>query len=215
MTHKSFTTVVDETGNRYGLLSVIERSGTDRSGSATWRCSCDCGGEVTTRGSSLRNGDTKSCGCIDTATKHGGFGTPEYDAWTSLISRCCNQNDRNFSNYGGRGITVCARWRTSFPAFLDDMGKKPSDALSIDRIDNNGPYSPENCRWATHKEQANNTRRNVIIEHDDKRMSLAQWSLFTGISQTSLRRRINKGWSIERILTTPPCGPGRPRNTLQ
>jgi len=162
----------DLTGQKFGRLSVIERSGSTKSGgNATWSCICDCGRTTTVESNTLRRGDTVSCGCwrkeILLHTKHGesacGTGTrptTEYTCWVNMRLRCFNPNDQHWADYGGRGITVCERWRDSFENFLVDMGRKPTSAHSIDRWPNNdGNYELSNCRWATQKEQASNRRK--------------------------------------------------------
>lgn len=131
--------------------------------------------------------------------------TDEYNAWQHIRSRCYNKNSPAYPEYGGRGITVCDRWLESFENFYADMGPKPSRKHSIDRYpDNDGPYSPSNCRWATRAEQNRNTRQNVILEFNGKRMCLTEWADLLGICKTTLFARIQRdGWSVERALTTP------------
>jgi hypothetical protein len=153
------------TGQRFGRLAVLQEAGA-RHGNRYWRCECDCGGETTVRTKSLRNGDTNSCGCLwleiikaSNAT-HRLTETPEYRAWRAAKDRCYNPNTWNFHNYGGRGISMCDRWRNSFEAFYADMGPRPSAQHSIDRINNDGNYEPDNCRWSTRKEQRANRRDN-------------------------------------------------------
>lgn len=133
--------------------------------------------------------------------RHGMTGTQVHNAWLRMIDRC--RNDRQ-GNYGRRGINVCARWEQSFEAFLMDMGLPPSPAHSLDRIDVNGDYQPDNCRWATRRQQAQNTTRNTVLEHDGLAMTIAEWSDRTGIKSATICVRIYVlGWDVERALTAP------------
>jgi hypothetical protein len=167
----------DEMGNRYGRLVVVAFAGTRQRGHRTeaqWRCQCDCGNIVNLSGHVLRNGNTRSCGClhIEHASRighanrqHGCAGagvTPEYYAWTSMRSRCANPRNASYAAYGGRGISVCREWNRSFESFLDHVGPRPSPKHSLDRINVNGNYEPGNVRWATAKQQTKNRRITVI-----------------------------------------------------
>lgn len=130
--------------------------------------------------------------------------TPEFRAWEAMLRRCSNRGDKRWPRYGGRGITVCDRWRTSYTAFLSDMGRRPTSQHTLDRADNNGPYSPENCRWATYSEQANNTSRTRHFTFDGKTKTLSEWAEEIGVASTTLDHRLRAlGWSIERTLSTP------------
>lgn len=207
--------VIDLTGTVFGRLTALRRVGEDRQGRARWLCACTvslggCGSEHVATCDSLRQGDVLSCGCLRRSaiglrsTKHGhaaGYEkTSEYQTWRSMRARCYRRSNKAWPQYGGRGITICDRWRDDFAAFLADMGPKPSPSHSVDRIDNDGPYSPENCRWATGTEQGRNTHRNVVVEYGGRSLCIAEWAEVTGLSYTSLRKRLGRGWTIERAL---------------
>lgn len=160
---------------RFGRLTVVEEKLTpcgDRFRTMAI-CDCDCGGKVTTRLSELKRGHVQSCGCLRRdvgiaraacrpGLRHGDCKSAEYSTWESMLTRCTNPKTKNWLSYGGRGITVCDRWRSDYANFIADMGRKPSPQHSIDRVDNNGNYEPGNCRWATDAEQRSNKRWNGI-----------------------------------------------------
>lgn len=133
--------------------------------------------------------------------QHGMRNTPEYRAWSHMRDRCYRKKDKSYQNYGGRGIIVCDRWRKSFTAFYEDMGKRPTPQHSIDRIDNDGNYEPSNCRWATKQEQADNRRSGYRFTYKGETLSIRQWSVESGIAYDTLRQRLLRyNWPIEKAL---------------
>lgn len=172
---------IDISGQQFGRLTAIEYVGKKE-----WRCECTCGNESVVRGALLRGGRVKSCGCFSGGAgvprRHGatanGIQTREYNIWIGMRDRCNNPNNQNYSDYGGRGITVCDRWLHSFENFLADMGAAPK-GYTLDRIDNSKGYSPDNCRWATRKQQCNNRRpkcTSPMYELDGVVQDLGAWA---------------------------------------
>jgi hypothetical protein len=209
--------MIDLTGQKFGRWAVQEFYG--RVGNKYyWTCVCDCGKTKKVWSSNLKNGQTKSCGCykkeraIEANIKHGqnrkGYRTPIHIVWSQMIQRCYNPNNHKYKDYGGRGIKVCDRWRYSFENFYEDMGEVP-EGLTLDRKDNDGDYTPENCHWATMKEQQNNRRDNVWITHAGETKTRTQWERSLGMKLGTLNNRLNRdGWSIKKALTTPVIGRG-------
>jgi hypothetical protein len=205
---------LDITGMRFGRLVAIAFSGEKSNGGAyLWLARCDCGAQIKASVGSLRSGNTKSCGCLHREAAsawraarnrtHGLTNTPTWRCWQSIITRCTNPTSKSFPDYGGRGITICERWRDSFEAFHADMGEKPP-GLSIDRHpDMNGNYEPGNCRWATTQEQNQNKRDTVLLTIDGETKCLAQWSDHFGMPRRLVYSRVHGGWPIARALTTP------------
>lgn len=197
---------LDLTGRRYGRLVVLRRG--QPSGSrrlrARWICICDCGTEKSILMDALQGQHARSCGCLDmeTKTSHGMSRTPEYKVWRAMQDRCTNPNNQSWDRYGGRGITVCDAWK-DFTSFIADMGIRPSPGHSIDRIDGNGNYEPDNCRWATIHEQNNNREGNVLLTWKGETMTLVQWGRRLGICKETMRGRLRLGWTMERVVSTP------------
>jgi len=188
-------------GQRFGMLTVIRQGPSKPKKGVCWWCECDCGTLcILVPNFDLHSGNSKSCGC--TKRRHGLYRTSEYKCWINIRSRCENKNDPCYSYYGARGIQVCDAWQ-SFDQFLADMGFKPSRRCSIERLDVNGNYTPENCTWATPQEQARNKRTSIWIEHNGERLHLKDWEARTGVNADVLGRRLKNGWSVERTLTTP------------
>ncbi len=202
----------DLTGEKFGRLTVLVLEGKNEWGTPTWRCICSCG-EIKIISSSNLNKRSQSCGCFrreaiaERNKTHGatvgGKPTPEHETWHSMIQRCHNANHDNFHSYGGRGITVCDRWRQSFSNFLNDVGKRPT-GKTLDRYpDKNGNYEPGNVRWATPKEQAHNRNTNKIIHAFNKSQPLQAWADEYLIPRDTLSNRIKSGIPIEDALTRP------------
>ena len=193
-------------GQRFGKLVVIEYAGKNNSGRTTWLCRCDCDGKTKIiNGNSMVQGWVNSCGCLhDGHPTHGLSDTPTHNTWVKINQRCSNPNNPSWKNYGGRGITVCDRWKESFKNFLEDMGIKPKGRFSIGRINNDGNYEPENCEWEDDLTQANNRRDNHLITYRNRTQTISQWAREYNISCKVLADRITKcKWPIEQALTEP------------
>lgn len=199
----------DLTGQHFGRLTVIERAEkNDIHGNARWICRCTCGAEVIVNGTSLIRGHTQSCGCLHREitskllTKHGMRNFPLYKIWKGMTNRCNNPNNSSYPRYGGREIKVCERW-LDFQNFYDDVSKLEhfgEEGYTLDRIDNDGDYTPENVRFADNKTQARNKRNNVIVEYEGVEMPLAEAAEKSGISYKVLQQRYNRGDRGEKLF---------------
>lgn len=200
----------DLTGQQFGYLTVLRREGTStgKSKKATWRCRCDCGAEVVRESQSLRSShrsNPRHCGCRmgEFIVKHHMSCTRPYLIWVKMRKRCTNPMDKDFKNYGARGITVHTDWAGSFDAFWKDMSEGYEEHLTLGRIDNDGPYTPQNCRWETPSQQGNNRRTNIHVETPAGRMTVTEASRHYGVGYQTLRARLLRGWPVLRALTDP------------
>lgn len=194
-------------GQRFERLIVIEYAGRDKGYHSKWLCKCDCGNRVIVAGYNLKSGAIQSCGCLRSEQvarlnyTHGDSKTRLYSIFTNMISRTENPNATAFNIYGGRGITICQEWRHNFSAFKKwALSHGYGNNLSIDRIDNNKGYSPENCRWVTNSTQFNNRRSNCKITFDGETKTRAEWAKIKGINYHTLCTRLRDGWTIEQAL---------------
>lgn len=204
--------VKDYSGRRFGRLLVVALVPREvGDGNARWICRCDCGNAVVYDSGNLPL--RRSCGkCVnpgaEAGRKHGHCAaaigmSPEYRSWVAMRTRCHSVRASDYARYGGRGITVCQRWRDSFVVFLEDVGPKPSRAHTLDRIDNDGNYEPGNVRWATPTEQSNNRRNNRLVEYRGQRLTVGQLAKLTGVSRGRLYGRLNAGWPVEDAVAKP------------
>jgi len=193
---------IDMAGKRFGKLVVIERAGANKFGHPVWKCICDCGNKRIVKGSDLRAGQYQSCGC--SRVKHGmarrGKEHPLFELWRGMIKRCMNPKATGYQRYGGRGIMVCKRWM-DIRNFIADMSPRPSLKHTLDRIDNNKGYSPNNCRWATIAKQNRNQRRNRMLTFQGQTMCVSEWGRLLGIPKNTLLNRLKKNWPIEKVLS--------------
>lgn len=208
---------IDHVNQRFGRLIVLHADSDLLLPSGQrckrWFAACDCGNTAVVHGSHLRSGATRSCGCLEQESrdalriKHGhafsGAWSPEYKAWRAMLQRCYQKSSPRYARYGGRGITVCDRWRRDFSQFFRDMGPKPNPQYQIDRIDNDADYSPENCRWVSPAEQAKNRSNSLRLTLHGVTMRLTEWADQMGVPSSALRSRVSKGWTDERVLTQP------------
>lgn len=198
--------------SKYGRLTVISAAPSIRRATGgvrkRWVCQCKCGATVTVLDQSLRSQITRSCGCLKLDilangkinVRHGLCSHNLFNTWYSMMRRCYNRKDPSFRNYGRRGIYVCHKWHNA-KMFIKDMENGHQIGMSIDRLNNNGPYSPRNCRWATDEQQQNNTRRNVLLTIKGQTKTLIQWSRYAGISYQAMRSRIRRGKTGSDIIS--------------
>ena len=203
---------INLTGNRFGRLVVVSEASPrySKGGSKQrqWNCLCDCGKEIITTTQNLRRGDTKSCGClkietnINNATTHGGSKSKLYSVWKAMRKRCNNTHNSDYKYYGGKGIKVCDEWNNDFESFRNwSLCNGYNPELTIDRIDLNKDYCPENCRWVDFKTQCNNRSTNAHYTYNGKTHTLAEWSEISGIKYSTLYHRIKQGKTINEALT--------------
>lgn len=202
MANKLITTLhgntKDRTGEKYGRLKVL-RPVRMRNSKLGWLCECDCGVEAVVDGGNLNSGHTVSCGCAHremlsaSRSIHRMRNSREYKSWCGMKARCLNPRNNRFSAYAGRGIKVCDAWLGSFEAFFADMGPMPGPGYSIDRINNDGNYEPNNCRWGSSVDQANNRRSTVLVVFDGEILTIAEVAKRAGKSDSSVRRLVAKG----------------------
>lgn len=187
----------------FGKLKVLNRVLRRDTKNSYWSCECECGKAIVVSGTNLKTGNTKSCGCLSQPAQEENE-TAEFKAWQQMIQRCHNTNNKSYYRYGSRGISVCHEWKNSFRNFLKDMGSKPGNNFSLDRIDNNKGYSPDNCSWRSVEDQNNNRGNyNILVEFQGEIKTASQWANIYGLNASTVIGRINRGWSIHNVLNTP------------
>ena len=203
--------LIDLTGQRFGRLTVVERAENGSDKKPRWFCACDCGNRTAVSGADLRAHKVVSCGCYRNQQLakrnyvHGKVDSMLYEVWKGMKQRCTNPKHIGFDRYGGRGIKVCDEWIHDYQAFYRwAMASGYENGLSIDRIDNDRGYSPDNCRWATRKEQNNNTSSNRLILFNGQSKTMAQWGEERGIRKSTYDSRLRRGWSPEEALGLVP-----------
>ena len=203
---------VDLTGEKFGRLLVLSRV-ENKDGYVRYLCKCDCGNTIITRGTRLKSGGVKSCGCLQKEhTSRLGVSKRRYDKslnrlrriYQAMINRCYNPNQISFHNYGGRGIKVCLSWKSNRNLFFEwALNNGYKENLTIDRIDNNGDYSPQNCKWTSLKEQARNRRSTALYFLNGETKPLAEWAEIYQIDYKLVFKRLKLGWSLQKALTKP------------
>lgn len=194
-------------GKRFGRLLLKERVENTSTGHARYAYVCDCGSLGVANIRDIQSGRTQSCGCLhrEKITSHNKARSPTYNVWSTMQQRCGNPNATGYSYYGGRGISVCERWKT-FENFLADMGEQPARRMSIDRIDVNGNYEPGNCRWLSMTKQQLNRRNNRRITLGGLTQTVKEWCIDLKMSEELFRSRLKQGWTPEEVVTTPNQG---------
>lgn len=198
---------IDLTGKRFGRLIVIKKTDQHKGYEILWDCLCDCGKHHLVRGKHLREGLVKSCGCLRSEKgrnhTHGLRYTRLYTIWKNVKSRCNNPKSINYKDYGGRGIVCCKEWMDFETFYQWAMANGYKEGLTIERIDNDKGYNPENCRWATLLEQARNKRSNHFLIYKGEARTISEWEEYLGMHRGTLNQRIAKGWSVRRAIETP------------
>lgn len=193
------TVAIDITGNVYGRLTAVKRVGMNKHGKATWLFRCSCGNSHEAVSGNVVHGTTSSCGCLkkEIHTTHGYSGTRLDKIYRHMVDRCYNHNNCCYSNYGERGIAICEEWLKDKSSFFRwAIGHRYSDEFSIDRINNNKGYSPDNCRWADNIVQANNTSRCIFVTINNKVKTIAEWARELNVPENTLRYRIKQGRNL-------------------
>lgn len=197
--------LIDLTSQTFYRLTVIRRIVDNTKKHAVWLCKCECGNHTIVQSDNLRSGHTKSCGCLNKENihKHGYTNTNIHNIWKEMIQRCTNPNHKSYKNYGDRGIKICDRWLQSngkgFINFLKDIGKRPA-GMTLDRIDNNGNYCKENCRWTTRQQQNTNYRRNRMITINNQTKCITEWCNIFKLNRQTVYQRLRRGWSIKKTF---------------
>jgi hypothetical protein len=202
--------LIDLTGKRFGRLVILKRAENTALGQTRWLCICNCGNKIEAAGNDIRSGHTKSCGCLHREvaskrlTKHGAANTRLYGIWRGMWRRCNNPWDESTKrSYIDRGIAVCDEWRDYGVFRAWALANGYAENLTIDRTDNDKGYSPENCRWATAKQQANNRRTNVFVTYNGETKTVAEWAEITGVRWQTLHGRLTReGWDAEKAFAT-------------
>jgi len=190
-------------GTKWGRLTVTRLAGRPASRNIIVECRCDCGRTKTVRAAHLTHGKICSCGCLrrEKNTKHGLHQSAIYNVWNAMIDRCRNPKHKRYSDWGGRGISVCQEW-SDIAIFLKDMGEPP-DGCQIDRINNDGNYEPGNCRWTTAKKNCRNRRSVRLLTYNSETMCVTEWAERLGVNRGTIYDRLRRNWSVIRTLETP------------
>lgn len=193
------------TGQKFGMLTVVSSTGEkNQNGANIWNCICECGTLTTASTVDLTSGHKQTCGNHSRKWNFISKGSRLYRSWQNMKNRCYWEKDKSFANYGGRGIRVCPEWLNDFSAFRKwAISSGYQDNLTLDRIDVNGNYEPSNCRWATAEEQQNNKRNNRNLKFNGKTYTVTEWAEIIGINRMALYHRLDAGWPVEKVLTTP------------
>lgn len=208
---EKYSRIIDISGSRFGLWTVLKFSGQTANKAGLFLCRCDCGVERVVASGRLRNGSSTNCGCHarqslgDRVRTHGMHQHRLYKTWVAMRDRCRRTTHTAYPRYGGRGIYVCEQWM-SFPQFVEDVGSGWDEGLTLDRIDNDGPYSPENCKWSSRKSQSRNRSNTKHLTFGLEMLPVSVWAERIGVSPNTIYLRLRKGWTIEQAVTIPHMG---------